>query len=106
MEDEAQSEDLDARLEAEDADEVGLRVILRRSTELRSPPPSRAAGRGNRQGRLARMPLSQLRGPTRCNTPTSPPWLFVRAPSAPLLCSPNRERLLVTAGRALGQGKQ
>ena len=33
MQDKAQRDDLDPSLEAEDADEVGLRVVLRRSAE-------------------------------------------------------------------------
>lgn len=40
MQREAQGDDLDARLEAEDADEVGLRVVLRkRSTQCVTPGP-------------------------------------------------------------------
>lgn len=41
MQREAQGDDLDARLEAEDADEVGLRVVLRKrsSASHRAPAP-------------------------------------------------------------------
>lgn len=38
MENEAQCDDLDPRLEAKDPDEIRLRVILRRSTGQCSPP--------------------------------------------------------------------
>lgn len=44
MEHEAQSYDLDARLEAKDADEVRFRVILRRSTGQRSPLSPQKSG--------------------------------------------------------------
>lgn len=43
MKDKAQCDDLDPSLEAEDADEVGLCVILRRSTEQGHHPPDALA---------------------------------------------------------------
>lgn len=54
MEDEAQSYDLDPRLKAEDANEVGLRVILRRGRERVATTPK--LGRSRQQAGT----LSQL----------------------------------------------
>lgn len=49
---EAQRQDLDARLEAEDGDEVGLRVLLRRQRETGSEEASEPHGGARARGRF------------------------------------------------------
>lgn len=52
MQREAQRQDLDARLEAEDGDEVGLRVLLRRQRETGSEEASEPHGGARARGRF------------------------------------------------------
>lgn len=68
VEDKAQSNNLHSRFEAEDADEVGLRVILRASTERVTLPPRGRLGQRAAAGGTPR-PCPSYDPPTRLGPP-------------------------------------